>query len=162
MLKANLDQDVKDIVFLINICRQEETTILDSYTDEEERVFLKNLRPREAVLVARTDQDEFLGFASIMQRFESTRLSHCGETGTWVMPSFRRQGIGKSLWRKGIFPWCRKNGFKHLGFFVMANNKTALCFYENLGFHICGYHRKLILSNKSGYSDALEMELWID
>jgi len=162
ILKANSKQDVKDIVSLINICRQEGTTLLNSYTEDEERIFLGNLRLREAVFVARSDQDKFMGFASIMQRFDSNRLSHCGEAGTWVMPDFRQQSVGKSLWKKGIFPWCRKNGFKHLGFFVMENNKVALYFYENLGFHICGYHRKLISSNKSGYIDALEMEFWVE
>ena len=69
------------------------------------------------MFVVRTNNNKFAGFGSIMQRFDNSLLIHCREAGTWVTPSFRLQGVGIALWEKGIFPWCRKNGFNHIGFF---------------------------------------------
>ncbi|MFX0052384.1 MAG: GNAT family N-acetyltransferase [Candidatus Hermodarchaeota archaeon] len=160
--KADPERDSEDIARLIQICREEGKTVLDKYTAQEEEIYIKNLLPRDAIFVARQKGKIFAGFASINQRFHySERLKHCGEVGTWIIPEFRRQGVGSSLWEKGIIPWCHKMGFKHLGFSIIAQNKEGIAFYEQLGFRVCGYHRKLILGYDGKYIDALEMELWI-
>ena len=44
----------------------------------------------------------------------------------------------------------------------MANNNVAIRFNKKIGFHINGYHRKLISSDREGYIDAVEMEKWIE
>lgn len=162
IMRANPVRDSHDIAKLIQICRSERKTVLNEYTVEEEREYLSNLPPRDSVFVARIKDGLFAGFASINQRYQySERLKHCGETGTWVMPAFRRQGVGKSLWEKGIFPWCWKHDYKHLGFFIMSDNKEGINFYESLGFHVCGYHRKLVYGHEGTFIDAIEMELWL-
>jgi GNAT superfamily N-acetyltransferase len=60
------------------------------------------------------------------------------------MPEHRGKGVGKILWKSGVFTWCKKQGFTHLGSTVMAHIMGAIEFYESLGFHMCGYHRKKI------------------
>jgi len=160
--RADPVRDSQDIVSLIQICRTERKTVLNEYTVAEERDYIINLPPRDAVFVARITDNLFAGFASINMRYRhSERLKHCGETGTWVMPAFRRQGIGKALWEKGIFPWCQKHGFKHLGFSILADNREGINFYESLGFRVCGYHRKLVYGYEGTLIDAIEMELWL-
>ncbi|MFX0211147.1 MAG: GNAT family N-acetyltransferase [Candidatus Hodarchaeota archaeon] len=159
--RADPRRDSEDIAKLIQICREEGKTVLDHYTAKDEENYIKNLPSRDAIFVARKEGLKFAGFASINQRFHySERLKHCGEVGTWTRPEFRRQGVGLSLWKKGIIPWCQKMGFKHLGFSIMVQNKEGIAFYEHLGFHVCGYHRKLIFGYDGKYIDALEMELW--
>lgn len=162
VMRADPALDSQDIARLISICREERRTILDHYTVEEEREYIKNLHPREAVFVARIDRVEFAGFASVARRWlYSKRLKHCGEVGTWVTPACRRCGVGTALWQIGVFPWCRKQGFKHLGFLIMAHNTGSIAFYESLGFRVCGYHRRVV--NWDGeFLDAKEMERWLE
>jgi len=162
VMRADPDLDSQDIARLIRICRKERHTVLDHYTVEEEREYMKNLHPREAVFVARIDRVGFAGFAGIARRWPySKRLEHCGEVGTWVTPAYRRCGVGTALWQIGVFPWCRKQGFKHLGFFIMAHNAESIAFYESLGFRVCGYHRRIV--NWDGeFLDAIEMERWLE
>lgn len=75
-------QDAGRIAILIDICRRERRTILDHYTEEEEKVYIENLHSRDAVFVAYLD-GEFAGFAGIARRWGySERLKHCGEAGT--------------------------------------------------------------------------------
>lgn len=162
VMRADPDLDSQDIARLIDICREERRTVLNHYTIEEEMEYLKNLHPREAVFVARIPKGKFVGFAAIARRWPySKRLQHCGEIGTWVMPTYRRRGVGRALWQLGIFPWCRKQKFKHLGFFIMALNKQSIAFYESLEFRVCGYHRRLVDWNGE-FLDAVEMEMWLE
>jgi len=158
--RADPERDAPHIARLIDICREERRTILNHFTLEEERVYLESMGPREAVLVA-YEGDEFAGFAGIAARWGySERLSHCGEGGTWVMPEFRGRGVGTALWREGVFPFCKEQGFRHVGSFVMAHNKGAISFYESLGFHVCGYHRRLV-DWDGELLDSVEIETWI-
>jgi ribosomal protein S18 acetylase RimI-like enzyme len=154
------ERDANCIAQLINICREEQRTVLNHFTPDDEREYLMSMGPREAVFVA-YENGEFMGFAGIAPRWGySERLSHCGEGGTWIMPEFRGRGVGTALWREGIFPFCQENGFKHVGAFVMVHNQGAISFYESNGFGVCGYHRRLI--NWDGeFLDALEIETWL-
>lgn len=162
VIGADPIRDAGRIARLIDICRSERRTVLNPYTEEEERAYIESLHPRDAVFVAYIDGVEFAGFAGIARRWSySERLEHCGEGGTWVMPEYRRMGVGRALWYKGVLPWSRRVGFHHLGFFVMAHNRDAIAFYERLGFRTCGYHRRLV--NWDGdLLDAVEMEMWLE
>lgn len=158
---AILERDAGPISRLIELCRQERRTVLNHFTPEEEADYIRNMDPREAVFVARVD-GAFTGFAGVAPRWGySERLSHCGEAGTWVMPESRRLGVGTALWMRGIFPFCRDVGFRHVGHFVMAHNERAIAFYENLGFKVCGRHRKMV-DWDGELLDAVEMETWVE
>lgn len=159
--RAVPERDAAPISMLINICRDERRTVLDAYTPESEREYLESMGSREVVYVAHVD-GEFAGFAGVAPRYGySERLRHCGEGGTWVMPEMRGRGVGSALWREGILPFCVETSFRHVGAFVMAHNKGAIAFYESLGFHVCGYHRRLV-DWDGELLDAVEIEKWLD
>jgi GNAT superfamily N-acetyltransferase len=154
---ANPIKDSEYISNLIEICIEEKSTVLNPYSAEEERIYLKNLQKREVVFVAYLDV-AFAGFAGISPRWSySERHSHCGECGTWVMPEFRGLGVGRRLWELGILPWCNKMGFTHLGAMVMAHNTGSITFYEKMGFKVVGYHNKVVRWDNI-YLDAVEIE----
>jgi len=159
--RAVPERDAAPISMLINICRDERRTVLDAYTPESEREYLESMGSREVVYVAHVD-GEFAGFAGVAPRYGySERLRHCGEGGTWVMPEMRGRGVGSALWREGILPFCVETSFRHVGAFVMAHNKGAIAFYESLGFHVCGFHRRLV-DWDGELLDAVEIEKWLD
>lgn len=159
--RAVPERDAAPIAGLIGICRDERRTVLDAFTVEDERQYLDSMGPREVVYVAYVD-GEFAGFAGVAPRYGySERLRHCGEGGTWVMPGMRGKGVGSALWREGILPFCTEAGFRHVGAFVMAHNHGAIAFYESLGFHVCGYHRRLV-DWDGELLDAVEIEKWLD
>ncbi|UCD45357.1 MAG: GNAT family N-acetyltransferase [Candidatus Bathyarchaeota archaeon] len=159
--RAVPESDTAPIANLIEICRGERRTVLNSFTPEEERAYLEAMGPREAVFVAKVD-GEFAGFAGIAPRWGySERLRHCAECGTWVMPGMRGRGVGSALWRAGVLPFCREAGFRHIGAFVMAHNTGAIAFYESLGFSICGRHRRLV-DWDGEFLDAVEIEMWLE
>lgn len=159
--RAVPERDAAPIAGLIGICRDERRTVLDAFTVEDERQYLDSMSPREVVYVAYID-GEFAGFAGVAPRYGySERLRHCGEGGTWVMPGMRGKGVGSALWREGILPFCAEAGFRHVGASVMAHNHGAIAFYESLGFHVCGYHRRLV-DWDGELLDAVEIEKWLD
>jgi GNAT superfamily N-acetyltransferase len=155
--KAIPERDALPISRLIETCIRERRTILNSFTPEEEKEYLESMGPREQVFVAYMD-GIFAGFAGIAPRWGySEKLSHCGEGGTWVTPEMRGRRVGSALWREGIFPFCRENGFRHVGSTVMAHNKEAISFYESLGFRVCGNHINLVEWDGE-LLDAVEIE----
>ena len=154
------ERDAPYISELIDICRSERRTVLNSFSPEEEMAYIEGLGPREAVFVARVD-GEFAGFAGVAPRWGySERLRHCAECGTWVVPRMRGRGVGSALWREGVLPFCAENGFRHVGAFVMAHNRGSIAFYESLGFRVCGYHRRLVEWDGE-FLDAVEIEMWL-
>lgn len=158
ILHADPERDSEPISKLINICITEKRTVLPPYTPVEEKQYIENMGDREAVFVAYID-DQFAGFARMSPRYPySDKLLHCGEGGTWVMHEFRGRGVGRALWDIGVFPWCRLVGLSRLGATVMAHNLGSIAFYEKLGFHINGYHRRMVKWGDE-YLDSVEIEL---
>ena len=150
-------KDSRHISNLIKTCIEEKRTLLPPYSTDEERQYLENLQPRESVFVAYV-ADAFAGFAGVAPRWPySDKLMHCGEAGTWVVPKFRGRGIGRSLWKDGILPWCMENGLIHLGAMVLAHNTGSVAFYEKMGFKIIGTHQRVVKWGDK-YLDTVEIE----
>lgn len=61
-------KDSRCISELIKTCIEEKRTLLPPYSAEEERQYLENLQPREAVFVAYFD-DVLAGFAEVAPRW---------------------------------------------------------------------------------------------
>jgi len=55
----------------------------------------------------------------------------------WVAPSHRRTGVGSSL-ISAIQTWARSRGVRALRLMVTGNNRTAIEFYERMGFSMTG------------------------
>lgn len=56
-----------------------------------------------------------------------------------VAPNYRRQGIGTALMRHAE-SWAREQGLETLLAETTTKNYPALCFYQKLGFKLCGFH----------------------
>lgn len=68
-------------------------------------------------------------------------FDHVGVIGTFVDLSYRRQGIGKSLFQ-ATFQAARAKGYEKLFAFVRADNSAALAAYLNQDFKIIGTAQK--------------------
>jgi ribosomal protein S18 acetylase RimI-like enzyme len=62
--------------------------------------------------------------------------------GTWVAPSYRRQGVGHAL-LQAVFAWAREHGFKRLRLWAPSENAAALALYRHAGFKDTGHRRSL-------------------
>jgi ribosomal protein S18 acetylase RimI-like enzyme len=161
--RANPIVDSKQISDLLRICNEEGVTLVDSLAPEEELGYLSGLGPREAVHVA-YENDDFVGFQSSSEYGSySSKLRHVAQVGTWVMPGFRRRGIGRLMWKEGTLPWLKENDFLKVVITVIMDNTPAVVFYESLGFAICGKLMKHVhfTGKHEGYSDEYIMELWL-
>jgi ribosomal protein S18 acetylase RimI-like enzyme len=56
----------------------------------------------------------------------------------YVMPSYRRQGIGKALMNQAI-DYAQSRGDRQIGLQVFTHNKEALNIYNTLGFQTTSY-----------------------
>ncbi len=62
--------------------------------------------------------------------------------GTWVEPSWRRQGLGRTL-LEAVFAWARERKLKRLWLWAPTHNPAAIALYRQAGFHETGHRRSL-------------------
>jgi ribosomal protein S18 acetylase RimI-like enzyme len=62
-----------------------------------------------------------------------TGLRHAHLFLLYVVPEYRRRGVGKALMQYGE-TWAKARGDKQIGLQVFANNTPALNLYDQLGF----------------------------
>lgn len=60
--------------------------------------------------------------------------------GTWVEPSRRGQGVGRSL-MNAVVAWARDRDLKQLGLWAPAHEPAAMAFYRQAGFNETGRRR---------------------
>jgi GNAT superfamily N-acetyltransferase len=95
------------------------------------RRVLESGSPKVAVFVAE-DAGEVVGFASGNRR-EPPKLGFDAElSAIYVRPDRVRRGLGRRL-VAAVADWARRGGSGGLVVFVIAGNKGARGFYENLG-----------------------------
>lgn len=91
-------------------------------------------------LVAEHD-DELFGWLGIddFRHPDGTRLDVVSRTHGWgeikgfyVAPQAQRQGVGGVLWRAAR-RWFLERGYRHVGLWVLAENRAAIRFYEACG-----------------------------
>jgi predicted N-acetyltransferase YhbS len=96
------------------------------------------LSPREAFHVAIIPSGAIVGYQSLdLYSVVLPSMSHVGQLGTFVLPSWRGHGIGWAL-----FPATREfadaAGYRKLVSHERASNVAAQRFYSELGFRQCG------------------------
>ena len=130
-----------------------------AWTVEQERRYLELLSPREVIHVAVNDRSEILGL-QILDRWSSLEsMAHVGQIGTFLLPDWRRQGVGRRLW-KATIPFARGAGYRKLVIQVRGSNAKAQSFYRSLGFRECGrLTRQVVIDGKE--DDEVLMELFI-
>lgn len=86
-------------------------------------------------------------------------FTHVGVLGTYVALLYRRQGIGRSLFR-ATFEAARCKGYEKLFTFIRADNVAALATYLNQGFHIVGTAKRQA-KLKGRYVDEIIVERFL-
>jgi RimJ/RimL family protein N-acetyltransferase len=156
------ERDAGELARLINLCVENQWTVLNEFTEETERAYLEAMGSREAVFVAYVE-GEFAGFSGLAPKVGySDLLLHCAERGTWVLPKYWGSGVSKALWLRGNFPFGRKVGFHHYSHFVPVHNTRAIRHYEKLGFRVCGCRRRYVEWPDGSLEDAVLMELSLE
>ena len=108
------------------------------WTVEQEARYLESLSPREAFHVAVDPAHGIVGFQSLdLWSPLLTSMAHVGQVGTFLLPEWRGQGVGRQLWTV-TEAFARQAGYLKLAIQVRASNTAAQAFYRRLGFHACG------------------------
>ena len=64
-------------------------------------------------------------------------MSHVGQVGTFLLPEWRGQGVGRQRWNATV-AFARDAGYRKLVIQVRGSNTAALAFYRRIGFKDCG------------------------
>ena len=109
-----------------------------AWSVEEEERYLASLTARDAIHVAIHETEGVVGFQSV-ERWSSmfTSMAHVGQCGTFLLPHWRRRGLGRQLWRS-TRAFADEAGYRKLVIMVRGANENAQAFYQGLGFRVCG------------------------
>ncbi|MCX8068237.1 MAG: GNAT family N-acetyltransferase [Anaerolineae bacterium] len=129
------------------------------FTPQQEREYLASLSDREGVFVAEVD-GEVVGFQSLDRWARYTdSFDHVGTLGTFVLPPWRRRGVGRCL-AEYTLAFARTHGYEKLVVYVRASNQGALSFYQRLGFRPCGILTRQVRIDGQ-YDDEIFLELFL-
>jgi ribosomal protein S18 acetylase RimI-like enzyme len=108
------------------------------WSADRETRYLESLSTREAVHVAIDNQQGIVGFQSVdLWSPLLTSMAHVGQVGTFLLPEWRGQGLGRRMW-SATEAFARQAGYRKLAIQVRASNSAAQRFYRRLGFQECG------------------------
>ncbi len=119
------------------------TAFTTPFSIEAEREFISHF-PQQGILHVAVciNEQKILGLQNVEPFGSYTpAFDHVGVIGTFVDLSYRRLGIGKSLFQ-ATFEAARIKGYEKLFAFVRADNTAALAAYCNQDFHIIGTAKK--------------------
>ena len=158
--KANAE-DAKEISHIWEIICAEKiyTAVSKPFTTEQERRYINNLTDREGIFVAEKE-GQIIGFQSLDKWAEySDSFDHVGVMGTFIIPEWRKKGIGTQLARE-TFKFARISKYEKIIIYIRSSNEGALKFYKNLGFVEKGIlSRQVKIDNK--YEDEIFLELFL-
>jgi len=158
--KANV-QDAEEISKIWTIICSERifSAINKPFTPQQERKYISSLSDREGIFVAELE-GQIIGFQSLDKWVEySDSFDHVGVMGTFIIPEWRKKGIGTQLARK-TFKFARISKYEKIIIYIRSSNEGALKFYKNLGFVEKGIlSRQVKIDNK--YEDEIFLELFL-
>jgi ribosomal-protein-alanine N-acetyltransferase len=133
-------KDASGIVAVLKVIAAERvhSAIERVWTVEQEARYLESLSPREAFHVAVDGTEGIVGFQSLdLWSPLLTSMAHVGQIGTFLLPGWRGQDVGRRLWNATEL-FARQAGYRKLVIQVRASNIAAQAFYRRLGFRECG------------------------
>jgi ribosomal-protein-alanine N-acetyltransferase len=108
-----------------------------AWSADEQRRYIESLSPREAIHVA-VDADAGIVGLQVIDRWSPiTSMAHVGQVGTFLLPQWRRRGLGRRLWN-ATTAFAAAAGYRKLVIQVRGSNADAQAFYRGLGFTACG------------------------
>jgi ribosomal protein S18 acetylase RimI-like enzyme len=155
-------EDAGGIVAVLRVISSERThSAIDEVwkVDDQER-YISALSSREAIHVATNEAGCIVGL-QILDRWAATLNStaHVGQLGTFLLPEWRRRGVGRHLW-EATLSFAREARYRKLVIQVRGSNTTAQAFYRALGFNDCGrLARQVVIDGVE--DDEVLMELFL-
>ncbi len=114
------------------------------WSAEEQRTYLHALSAREAVHLAETEGGGIVGYQTLELWAPALgSMAHVGQIGTFLLPEWRRHGIGEALFQTTL-DFARTHGFLKFVIQVRSSNHGAQAFYRYLGFRDCGLLRRQV------------------
>jgi RimJ/RimL family protein N-acetyltransferase len=87
-------------------------------------------------------------------------MAHVGQLGTFLLPEWRRRGVGLALF-DATRQFAASSGYQKLVIQVRASNLSAQEFYKRLGFVGCGRLRAQVIVEGTP-DDEIVMELFLN
>jgi ribosomal protein S18 acetylase RimI-like enzyme len=131
-----------------------------AWTADEERHYLESQSPREAVHVAVDDVRGVVGLQTVDLWSPLTSMAHVGQVGTFLLPAWRRRGVGRRLWG-ATSTFAADAGYRKLVIQVRGSNADAQAFYRGLGFRDCGRLSRQVIIDGLEDDDVL-MECFLE
>ena len=127
---------------------------------EQERRYLESLSAREVVHVVVDGADRVVGL-QVLDRWSAVldSMAHVGQVGTFLLPAWRRRGVGRELWNATV-AFAREARYQKLVVQVRGTNAQAQSFYRRLGFAECGRLSRQVMIDGS-QEDEILMELFL-
>ena len=153
--------DAKEVAHVLNsvIYEGKYTAFSKPFTEEEERAFISSLGERSAIFVAEV-HDRIVGIQVIdLLADYADSMKHVATMGTWVLPDFRRHGIGHLLAEES-FGFAQHKGYEKVVIQVLASNEQAIRFYSDLGFERIGTAKRQVKLDGEFY-DAIYLEKFL-
>jgi RimJ/RimL family protein N-acetyltransferase len=114
------------------------SAIDQAWTADQQRSYLESLSNREAFHVAIDTSGTIVGYQSLdLYSPVLPSMAHVGQLGTFLLPAWRGQGVGRALF-SATMPFAATVGYRKLVVQVRASNASAQAFYKRLGFVECG------------------------
>jgi len=135
------------------------TAVNRPFTPRQERDYIASLSDREGIFVAEVG-GRVVGFQSLdlWARYTDS-FDHVGVMGTFLLPEWRRKGIGRLLARHTL-DFARAHGYEKIVVYVRASNVGAQAFYRSLGFVPRGVLARQVKIDGQ-YDDEVFMELFL-
>jgi ribosomal protein S18 acetylase RimI-like enzyme len=109
-----------------------------AWSVDEERRYIESRSPREALFVAVDEMQGIVGIQNLcLWSSELPSMAHVGHVGTFLLPAWRRHGLGHRLWG-ATRAFALGAAYRKIVIYVRGSNTAAQSFYRSLGFAECG------------------------
>ena len=137
--RAAAEDAEKILAVLQTVARERVHSAIDlPWGADEERAYLRALSPRETTHIAELASGEVIGFQTLdLWAAVVNSMRHVGQIGTFLLPAWRRRGVGRALF-DATKTFALRSGYSKFVIQVRASNLSAQAFYKTLGFRECG------------------------
>ena len=131
------------------------------WTAAEQGRYLASLSDREAFHVAISETGDVVGYQSLdLYSPILPSMAHVGALGTFLLPAWRRNGVGQALFDT-TRQFAALAGYRKFVIQVRASNLAAQAFYTQLGFVECGRLRAQVIVDGTE-DDEVVLEFFLE
>lgn len=155
-----LDSDLGQMLTGLNrvIDEQKYLGLAEPISDEEQRAYLKDVFEQDFPVVVAEYEGNIIGVCDVIP-YPELGYRHAGKLGMWVLPEYRKKGVGRRL-LTSCLDRAKKLDLEKIELQVYADNLDAIRLYESVGFVREGV-RKRVRKLNSVYQDLVIMGLFL-